>query len=126
VFFPTVLPTHVGHLIQGPYRTTPSRDNVPPDDTWNQHLVEQTGELLLESLRWLAKRHRLDAGTLKCLLLDREKFEEGLFAPLFAESRKDQRQAPSPERSPTPTRPPLRAGRRRARSTCNRRNWRDP
>jgi hypothetical protein len=24
VFFPTVLPTHVGHLIQGPYRTTPS------------------------------------------------------------------------------------------------------
>src|SRR5262249_45569829 len=27
---------------------------------------------------------------------------------------------------PTPTRPPPRAGRRRARSTCNRRTWRDP
>jgi len=44
----------------------------------------------------------------------------------IAESRKDQRRAPSPERSPTPTRPPPRAGRRRARSTCNRRTWRDP
>jgi hypothetical protein len=45
---------------------------------------------------------------------------------LIAKSRKDQRHAPSPERSPTPTRPPPRAGRRRARSTCNRRTWRDP
>jgi hypothetical protein len=44
----------------------------------------------------------------------------------IAESRKDQRQAPSPERSPTPTRPPPRAGRRRARSKCNRRTWHDP
>ena len=31
----------------------------------------------------------------------------------IAESRKDQRQAPSPERSPTLTGPPPRAGRRR-------------
>jgi hypothetical protein len=82
VFFPTVLPTHLGLLLQGPYRTTPSRDNVP-DDPWNQHLVKETGELLLDALRWLAARKRLDVGALKCLPLDREKFAEGLFAPLF-------------------------------------------
>ena len=29
-FFPTVVTTHLGFLVQGPYRTTPSRDNVPP------------------------------------------------------------------------------------------------
>ncbi len=32
VFFPTVVPTHLGFLVQGPYRTTPSRDNVPAND----------------------------------------------------------------------------------------------
>ena len=38
-FFPTVLPTHVGFFAQGPYRTTPSRDNIPLNDDWNRHLV---------------------------------------------------------------------------------------
>jgi hypothetical protein len=83
VFFPTVLATHVGFLIQGPYRTTPSRDNVPPNDAWNQHLAEQTGQLLLDALRWLAARQRLNAETLKCLPLERAKFSDGLLAPLF-------------------------------------------
>ena len=36
VFFPTVVETDLGFLIQGPYRTTPSRDNVPPRDEWNR------------------------------------------------------------------------------------------
>jgi len=30
VFFPTVVESHLGFLVQGPYRTTPSRDNIPP------------------------------------------------------------------------------------------------
>jgi len=29
VFFPTEKETHLGFLVQGPYQTTPSRDNVP-------------------------------------------------------------------------------------------------
>ena len=69
--------------MQGPYRTTPSRDNVPPDNDWNQHLVTETGQLLLEALRWLAGRHKLTTGVLSCLPLDREKFSSGLFAGLF-------------------------------------------
>ncbi len=32
VFFPTEKPTNLGFLIQGPYRTTPARDNIPKDD----------------------------------------------------------------------------------------------
>ena len=83
VFFPTVLPTHLGFLMQGPYRTTPSRDNVPADDAWNQYLVAETGQLLLEALRWLAGRHKLTTSVLKCLPLDREKFSSGLLATLF-------------------------------------------
>jgi hypothetical protein len=38
VFFPTELETHLGFLLQGPYRTTPSRDLVPHRDAWNRHV----------------------------------------------------------------------------------------
>jgi Domain of unknown function (DUF3883) len=83
VFFPTVLPTHLGFLMQGPYRTTPSRDNVPPDDAWNQHLVTETGQLLLEALQWLAARQQLTTSVLRCMPLDREKFSSSLLVTLF-------------------------------------------
>ena len=39
VFFPTEKETFLGFLIQGPYRTTPARDNVPEHDQWNQGLA---------------------------------------------------------------------------------------
>jgi hypothetical protein len=45
VFFPTDKRTRVGFLIQGPYRTTLARDNVPHEDEWNRRLVEETATL---------------------------------------------------------------------------------
>ncbi|MBI5481671.1 MAG: DUF3883 domain-containing protein [Deltaproteobacteria bacterium] len=88
VFFPTVLPTHLGFLIQGPYRTTPSRDNVPRSDPWNQCLVEKSADLLIRSLRWLRDNGLLDAAAFRCLPLDRIRFGEGsMFAPLFEATR---------------------------------------
>lgn len=83
VFFPTVVETHLGFLTQGPYRTTPSRDNVPRNDSWNQRLVAQTASLLVEALCWLRDRDRLDTTTLNCLPLDPDKFEGSMFAELF-------------------------------------------
>ncbi|MCX5638653.1 MAG: hypothetical protein NTX52_13335, partial [Planctomycetota bacterium] len=84
VFFPTVLQTHLGFLVQGPYRTTPSRDNVPRNDQWNQYLVRETATLLVDELRSLRDLGLLDAGALRSLPLDRTKFAEGqMFAPLF-------------------------------------------
>jgi len=88
VFFPTILETHLGFLVQGPYRTTPARDNVPDKDPWNQHLAIKTAELLVSALRWLRDREVLDVGVLRCLPLDRTKFPEGsLFAPVFEKVR---------------------------------------
>jgi hypothetical protein len=46
VYFPTEKATRFGFLIQGPYRTTPSRDNIPKDDEWNETLVKETAELI--------------------------------------------------------------------------------
>ena len=83
-YFPTVVETHLGFLVQGPYRTTPSRDNVPHRDAWNQHCVTETASVLTASLRWLRDHDLLDAGTLRSLPLDRTKFAEGsMFGPIF-------------------------------------------
>lgn len=84
VSFPTVVETYLGSLLQGPYRTTPSRDNVPQSDPWNQHLVKETGSLLIDALRWLRENDLLDTAALECLPIDSSKFgEESLVAPLF-------------------------------------------
>lgn len=84
VYFPTAVETHLGFLIQGPYRTTPSRDNVPQRDAWNQHCISETASLVTEALRWLRDHDLLDVGALRCLPLDRSKFPAGsMFAPLF-------------------------------------------
>jgi hypothetical protein len=84
VFFPTVVSTHLGFLVQGPYRTTPSRDNIPREDQWNQYLVKQTATLLVDVLHSLRDKGLLDANALSTLPLDLTKFGKGqMFAPLF-------------------------------------------
>lgn len=85
VFFPTVVETHLGFRLQGPYRTTPSRDNVPRHEAWNQHLVEETAELLRYALCWLRDASLLDTTALSCLPLDESKFgDDTMLSPLFA------------------------------------------
>lgn len=84
VYFPTVLETHLGFLLQGPYRTTPSRDNVPRNDQWNEQLVRETAALLVDALCWMRKERLLGVEVLQCLPLDRTRFEERtMFSPLF-------------------------------------------
>jgi hypothetical protein len=84
VFFPTVLETYLGFQVQGPYRTTPSRDNIPCGDEWNQHLVEETALLLVDSLGWLRDHGLLDVAALRCLPLEVTKFgDDSMFQPLF-------------------------------------------
>ena len=82
-FFPTEMPTGLGMLVQGPYRTTPARDNIPRDDDWNRYLVEETASLLVEVVGHLRDRRLLTARTFEALPLDRARFSEGFFAPLF-------------------------------------------
>ena len=84
VFFPTAVETNLGLRVQGPYRTTPSRDNVPKSDTWNQACVANTGELLVEALLWLRDHDLLTVDVLQCLPSDKAKFgEDSMFRPLY-------------------------------------------
>lgn len=89
VFFPTIVPTNLGFLLQGPYRTTPSRDNVPRRDPWNLKLIQESATLLVQALRALRDMGLLDANALEAMPLDRKKFdEESMFSPLFEVVRK--------------------------------------
>ncbi len=84
VFFPTDVETHLGFLIQGPYITTPSRDNIARDEDWNKYLVKQTALLLRDSLLWLRDHDYLDTEALRCLPLDPSRFgDTSMFYPLF-------------------------------------------
>lgn len=83
VFFPTVVPTDLGFLTQGPYRTTPTRETVPPADEWNQHLGRETAELLRETLRWFRDHDLLAPNLLECLPLHRPRRSTEMLEPLF-------------------------------------------
>jgi hypothetical protein len=84
VYFPTEKETFLGFLIQGPYRTTPARDNIPQDDAWNQRLVRETALLLTDVLTELREERLLTVDVLQALPLDRARFQpDGMFRPLF-------------------------------------------
>ena len=97
VFFPTEKETHLGFLVQGPYITTPARDNVPSAHPFNITLAKVTGELVVEALRWLRDRDWLTVGVLKTMplaylerarnyphsLTERNRYKYTLFAPIY-------------------------------------------
>jgi hypothetical protein len=89
VFFATEKETHLGFLVQGPYRTTPSRDNIPKDDEWNIKLVEETAILLRESLIKLREMKLLTVNALKAMPLNRMQFSEDHMFHLLFESVRD-------------------------------------
>ena len=84
VYFPTEKETSLGFLVQGPYRTTPARDNVPEHDPANQALVRETAALLTGVLADLRASGLLTVAALHALPLDASRFPAGsMFRPLF-------------------------------------------
>jgi hypothetical protein len=84
VFFPTEKETFLGFVIQGPYRTTPARDNVPEHDPSNQALVRETAALLAGVLAELRADGLLTVGVLEALPIEEARFPPGsMFRPLF-------------------------------------------
>ena len=67
VYFPTQKDTRLGFLIQGPYRTTTARENILSDDDWNEKLIAETAELVVESLQRIKKMGLLSVSALSAL-----------------------------------------------------------
>lgn len=69
VFFPTGEEINLGFLIHGPYKTTISRSEIS-DKEVNIKLAKETGELVVEALRWLRDREWLTAKVLTTMPLE--------------------------------------------------------
>ena len=88
VFFPTEKETRLGFLIQGPYKTTPARDNIPKDDNWNATLVHETACLMADVLPQLKDLGLLGVSLLEALPIRPDDFpENGMFYPIFSTVR---------------------------------------
>lgn len=84
VYFPTERDTRLGFLMQGPYRTTLARDNIPSDDEWNQKLISETAELVTTSLGHLKNMDLLTISLLETLPIRESDFTgDSLFFPIF-------------------------------------------
>ena len=88
VYFPTEKETRFGFLIQGPYRTTPSRDNVPNDDDWNAILVRETACLLNDVLPQIKLLGLLTVSFLESLPIRIDDFpKDSMFYPIVTAIR---------------------------------------
>lgn len=84
VYFPTEKRTGLGFLIQGPYKTTLARDNVPGNDPENKELIKETAELVVESLRQLKEMALLTVPLLETLPIEADDFpEDDMFYPIY-------------------------------------------
>ena len=84
VFFPTEKETHLRFLIQGAYRTTPARDFIPKEDTWNKKLIKETAALVADSIPMVKKMGLLTVDFLNVLPISEEDFLEGnMFRPIY-------------------------------------------
>lgn len=76
VFFPTEKVTFLNFLIQGPYKTTPNRENIPLDDEQNKKILEDTGNLIAESLTIIRNLGYLDTNFLSILPISSDHAED--------------------------------------------------
>ena len=82
-YFSTEKETRFGFIVQGPYRTTPSRDNIPKDNEWNKKLVKETATLITDSLEKLKNMGLLTVNILETLPIRTDDFPSyGMFQPI--------------------------------------------
>jgi len=69
--------TYLKFLLNGPYNTTATRDQIYPDDEFNKTLIKKTAELVADSLSEIKKLGMLDVNCLSVLPIVKKNFEEG-------------------------------------------------
>lgn len=88
VYFPTEKDTRLGFLIQGPYLTTPARDNISKEECWNATLVRETASLITEVLPQLKDLGFMNVSLLETLPIRTDDFPaDGMFYPIFTAVR---------------------------------------
>ena len=84
VYFPTEKVTFLNFLVQGPYKTTPNRENIPLDDEQNKMIIEETGKLIAESLSVIKGLGFLDTNFLNLMPINPEhKGKETIYSAFY-------------------------------------------
>lgn len=76
VYFPTGTESKLNFIVQGPYRTTPSRSEIPADEPENIGLAAKTAELLYDSVLELKEMGKLNLSLLNVLPIEEKLFYE--------------------------------------------------
>lgn len=87
VFFQTGRVTYLNFVIQGPFKTTPDRVDIPLEDEQNKKILEEIGNLVAESLSIIKDLGYLDTNFLSILplssnLAEREKIYSVIYEKL--------------------------------------------
>ena len=84
VYFPTEKETHLKFLVQGPFDTTPARDNIR-DDNWNRELIEESAMFVADSMSRIKDMGLLDAEFLNTLPIETDYFtsQMTMFGPIY-------------------------------------------
>ena len=82
VLFATKEETHLQFILNGPYRTNPSRETISEDDPFNRYLIKETCELMRDVLPQLRERKLLTTQFLSVLPNSNDNLRD-FYAPLF-------------------------------------------
>lgn len=89
VYFPTEKVTYLNFVIQGPYKTTPNRENIPLEDKQNKAILEETANLVAESLSVIKGLGYLDTNFLSLLPISSEDKEKELIYSVIYDKVKE-------------------------------------
>ncbi len=89
VYFPTEKVTYLNFVIQGPYKTTPNRENIPLEDEQNRAILEETANLVAESLLIIKELGYLDVNFLNILPIRPEHKEKELIYSVIYDKVKE-------------------------------------
>ena len=89
VYFPTEKVTYLDFLIQGPYKTTPSRENIPLEDEQNKLILERTADLVGENLSVIKELGYLDVNFLNVLPIRPENKQKELIYSVIYDKVKE-------------------------------------
>ncbi|ODS30174.1 MAG: hypothetical protein SCARUB_04717 [Candidatus Scalindua rubra] len=83
VYFPTEKITYLDFIIQGPFKTTPNRENIPLEDGQNKIIINEISNLVADSLPIIKKLHLLSTSFLEVLPIDDENCDEPIYSSIF-------------------------------------------
>jgi hypothetical protein len=86
-FFPTEKVTYLNFLIQGPFKTTPNRENIPLEDRQNRLLINATSDLVADSIEIVKALGMLNVSFLETLPIDRNYLTELIYSEIYNKAK---------------------------------------